>query len=163
MGKKVQPRKGLFLIAIFKLIKGALLLLVGIGAFSMMNRDLGAQTANLAAMLHIDADNHYLHKLIVGLTGVDHRKLEEIGVGTFFYATLMFTEGIGLMMRKKWAEYFTIIATSSFVPLEIYELCRRLTFTRLGVLFLNIGIVVYLIYCLAQERRSQEEYQAAEN
>ncbi len=41
---------------------------------------------------------------------MNDRKLAEIGIGTFFYAAMMFTEGIGLMWQKKWAEYLTVIA-----------------------------------------------------
>jgi uncharacterized membrane protein (DUF2068 family) len=45
-----------------------------------------------------------------------------LSVGTFFYGGLFATEGIDLLLRKRWAEYFTIITTSLFIPLEIYEI-----------------------------------------
>ena len=78
----------------------------------------------------VDAHNHYLNKLIRKLWTVDDAKLKAISVGTFFYAALMLTEGIGLALRKRWAEYLTIFATSSFIPLEIYELIKGFTITK---------------------------------
>jgi uncharacterized membrane protein (DUF2068 family) len=61
------------------------------------------------------------------------------------YAALFAVEGVGLWMRKVWAEYLTIVATTSFVPFEIYELARRFTLPRVGALAINVAIVVYLI------------------
>ena len=39
---------------------------------------------------------------------------------------------MGLLLRKHWAEYFTIITTGLFIPLEIYELVRHFTVTKAG-------------------------------
>jgi uncharacterized membrane protein (DUF2068 family) len=56
----------------------------------------------------------------------------------------LLTEGTGLFLRKRWAEYFTIIATSSFIPLEIYEIVRRVTLGKIILLLINLAVVVYL-------------------
>jgi uncharacterized membrane protein (DUF2068 family) len=65
-------------------------------------------------------------------------------VGTFLYAGLFATEGIGLLLRKRWAEYFTIVTTSGLIPLEIYEIALHFTVTKLVVVFVNALIVWYL-------------------
>jgi uncharacterized membrane protein (DUF2068 family) len=75
---------------------------------------------------------------------VSPRQLRELSFGTFFYAGLFATEGVGLLMRKRWAEYFTIITTGALLPLEVFELTRRFTATRLVVLIVNALIVWYL-------------------
>ena len=49
------------------------------------------------------------------------------------------------MLRKRWAEYFTIITTGGHVPLELYELSKHVTVAKLGVLTINVAIVVYLV------------------
>ena len=54
-------------------------------------------------------------------------------------------EGVGLVLRKRWAEYFVIIVTAIFIPLEIYELVQRFTLIRCGLLLANAAIVWYLI------------------
>ena len=70
---------------------------------------------------------------------------KELSIGTFFYAGLFAIEGIGLLMRKRWAEYFTIITTSGLIPLEIYEMTRHFTATKVVVLVVNLLIVLYLV------------------
>jgi uncharacterized membrane protein (DUF2068 family) len=61
------------------------------------------------------------------------------------YAALLLTEGCGLLLRRRWAEYLTVVATGALVPLEVYEIARHRTWTRLAVLVVNIAIVWYLI------------------
>jgi hypothetical protein len=43
------------------------------------------------------------------------------------YAGLLLTEGLGLLLRKRWAEYLTIITTAGLIPIELYEMSRRAT------------------------------------
>jgi uncharacterized membrane protein (DUF2068 family) len=135
----------LWLIAIFKLFKGVLLLAVGIGALSMLHKDVAAQATHWINLLRADPDNRFLHALIAKCALVNDRKLEEISAGTFFYSALLLTEGIGLSFRKRWAEYFTVITTASLIPLEIYEIVHRISFTKVVVIAVNIAIVWYLI------------------
>ena len=145
-----HPRKGLWLIAAFKFFKGLLLLAVGIGALSLLHENAAAQVTHWISELGVDPQNHYIHKLIRKLWTVNDAKLEAISVGTFFYAALMLTEGVGLALRKRWAEYFTIIATSSLIPLEIYELFKHFSITKVVVIIVNVAIVVYLVIVLRQ-------------
>jgi len=149
---KTRPRarKGLWLIAAFKFLKGVLLLGVGIGALSLLHENAAASVTQWVAALGVDPQNHYIHKLIRKLWTVNDAKLEAISVGTFFYAALMLTEGIGLALRKRWAEYFTIIVTSSLIPLELYELFKHFSITKVVVIIVNVVIVVYLVIVLRQ-------------
>jgi len=54
-------------------------------------------------------------------------------------------EGVALWLRKRWAEWLTVIATSLLVPLELYELVRRATALKTVGLTVNILIVFYLV------------------
>ena len=137
--------RGLWLIALFKLVKAALLLIVATGALKLIHDDVAETVAGWVAAIRIDPDNRFIHRLFGKLAQIDDRKLEAISAGSFFYATLLAVEGIGLWMEKRWAEYLTVIATASFIPLEIYELVERLTVTRVLLLAFNIGVVIYLI------------------
>ena len=67
------------------------------------------------------------------------------GISEFVYALLFATEGTGLLLRKHWAEYFTVVVTGSFMPFEIWELARHATVTRGAALVINALVVVYLI------------------
>jgi uncharacterized membrane protein (DUF2068 family) len=76
---------------------------------------------------------------------VDDQKLKELSIGTFFYSALFFTEGFGLALRKRWAEYLTIVSTASLLPLEVYEIAKHVSAAKIVVLLANIAIVVYLV------------------
>jgi len=136
---------GLFAIAVFKLFKGILLLIVGIGALSLIHKDVAETAARWADWFRVDPNNVHVHGLLVKLGVLNARRLEEISAGTFFYSALLLTEGTGLLLKKRWAEYFTVIVTASFIPLEIYELVKRITFTRSLLIAVNLVIVWYLI------------------
>ncbi len=146
-------RKGIWLIAIFKLLKGLILLAVGIGALSLLHEDAAARVTHLIAALRVDPKNHFIHMAIRKLWAVDDRKLVELSAGTFFYAALMLTEGLGLALRKKWAEYLTIFVTGSFIPLEVYELAEEFSLAKIAVIALNVAVVVYLVIGLRQPRQ----------
>ncbi len=135
----------LFLIGLFKLFKAALLIVVGIGAVKLLHKDLGGTVLHWAQVLRVDTDNRYIHGALVRIFRVTPKQLRELSAGTFIYAGLFLTEGIGLLLRKHWAEYFTIITTGLSIPLEIYELARHFTVTKLVVTAINVLIVWYLI------------------
>jgi uncharacterized membrane protein (DUF2068 family) len=137
--------RGLLLIAIFKIFKGLALVAVGIGALRLLHKDVAAETERWIELLRVDPHNHYIHRVLEKLPILDARKLKELSVGTFFYSALYLTEGIGLALRKRWAEYFTIVSTSLFIPLEIYELVKHVSLAKGILLLANAGIVAYLV------------------
>jgi uncharacterized membrane protein (DUF2068 family) len=139
-------------IAIFKLVKGVLLLIVGIGALSLIHKDVAETVAQWVDLIRVDPDNRHIHGFLVKLELVDARKLEEISAGTFFYAALLLTEGAGLLLKKRWAEYFTIIVTGSFIPMEAYELVRHPSIGKTLLLIFNVVVVWYLINRLKHHR-----------
>ena len=83
-------------------------------------------------------------------------RLRLIGGGAFLYAAPFLTEGIGLWRQRRWAEYLTVIATASFIPFEVFELARRLTYPRAAALIINICVVAYLIWRLKHPTSWQE-------
>jgi uncharacterized membrane protein (DUF2068 family) len=135
----------LFLIGLFKLVKALLLIAIGIGALRFLHKDLSNSVLHWAQVLRVDTDNRYIHGFLVKIFRVTPKQLKELSVGTFIYAGLFLTEGMGLLLRKHWAEYFTIITTGLFIPLEIYELVRHFTVVKLVVTIINVLIVWYLV------------------
>jgi uncharacterized membrane protein (DUF2068 family) len=89
------------------------------------------------------------------LWSVDDRKLKEMGAGTFFYAGLFLTEGIGLWFAKRWGEWCTVIITGSLIPFECYEMISQPSGLKSAVLFVNIAIVAYLIRRIIHEPHSR--------
>jgi uncharacterized membrane protein (DUF2068 family) len=137
-GTKSHSR-GLMLIAAFKLFKGFALIAVGFGALHLLHRDVAAVVDHWINAFRVDPHNRFIHWLLAKVPSVDDRKLKELSVGTFIYAAIFLTEGTGLALHKRWAEYFTIITTSSFLPLEVYEIIHHITVAK------SVALVVYLV------------------
>ena len=145
MAVEKHSSRGLWVIAAFKLLKGIALLTVGIGALKLLHKDVASEVEQWINYLRVDPNNHYAHKLLTKLGLLDDRKLKELSVGTFFYSGLLITEGVGLALKKRWAEYLTIVSTALLLPLEIIEIAHRVDFTRIALFVVNIAVVVYLI------------------
>jgi uncharacterized membrane protein (DUF2068 family) len=155
MSPRASHGRGLRLIAAFKLLKGFALLAVGIGALKLLHKDVAAVVEHWINVFQVDPHNHYIHLLLGKLSILDDRRLRELSVGTFLYSAIFFTEGIGLALRKRWAEYFTIITTSSLLPIEIYELVKHASLGKGFALLINLAVVVYLVRELRRTRDLQ--------
>jgi len=151
--KKQESATVLTLIALFKLAKALALIAVGIGALKYLHKDLAASVLHWVNVLRVDPDNRLIHPLLAKAFSVTPKQLKELSAGTFFYAALLGIEGIGLLLRKHWAEYFTIITTGALLPLEVYELAKHVTMAKIIVLVINAAIVWYLVVRVRSRRR----------
>jgi uncharacterized membrane protein (DUF2068 family) len=155
-GKQVRPKDRLLtLIVLFKYFKGVLLIAVALGAHHLVNRDVGEFAERLVDSFRVDPDNRYIHVLLEKAQVLNAKELKELSIGSFFYAAIVTTEGTGLALRKRWAEYFTIIVTASFLPLEVYELMHRVTPVKVMVMAINLAILGYLIGRVVKARKAE--------
>jgi uncharacterized membrane protein (DUF2068 family) len=145
--------RGLRVIAAFKLLKAFALLALGVGALRLLHQDVAAVVEHWTNIFRGDPHNYYINLLLEKLAKVDDRRLKELSIGTFIYSAIFFTEGMGLWFRKRWAEYFTIITTASFLPLEVYELVRRFSGGKVLALVINLAVVAYLARELRRTRK----------
>lgn len=145
--------KWVVVIGILKLFKGLALVALGVGLLKLLHKDVAAVLTHWIERLNVDPQNHYLGKILEHLDGLDSHKLALACIGTLFYASLFLAEGIGLLLRRRWAEYFTVIVTGSFLPLEVYELTKKFNVPKLIVTIINLAIVCYLIWRLRSGQR----------
>jgi uncharacterized membrane protein (DUF2068 family) len=145
------------LIGLFKLLKAVLLIAVGVGALKMIHSDMTEIAFRIVTKLGLDPGGRYVGKLLVGAANLTPDKIRELGVGSFLYAALFLTEGIGLCMAKRWAEWFSVIITSSLVPFEIYEIHRHPTVLKFGALLVNLAVVAYLVYRIRTDDKAASE------
>jgi len=87
--------------------------------------------------------------------------LRRIGLLAFSYAAISLAEGIGLYLEKAWAEILTVLITASFLPWEIFEVFRRVTWLRVGLLIVNAMVLLYLLKVIT-DRRGQAAGSAGE-
>ena len=146
------------LIAIFKLFKAVTLIAVGLGALHLVrDNNAVASVTNLIGRLGFNPGGHYLDHALAKIAQLPPKDFKDLGIGSFIYAALFLTEGTGLWLAKPWAEWFTAIITGSLVPLEIFEIYRHPTVTKVIVLLLNIAFVVYLVLKIRKERTERTE------
>jgi uncharacterized membrane protein (DUF2068 family) len=139
-------------IAIEKAVKGLLLTGISIRMLTLLDQDVHGWAEAFINRHGIDLANRYVQSGLERLSGVGNRQLVGISVAAILYATLLFIEGIGLWLQKRWAEYLTAAATAAFIPFEIYEIYERFTWIRLSILILNIFVVWYLATRLRDEK-----------
>ena len=120
-------------------MKGVSLLIIGFGC-------CGCSTATWPKSRNTGSKSCASTRRIVSSTGrsvkvfnVTPKQLKELSAGTFVYAAIFLTEGTGLLLRKHWAEYMTLISTGLFIPLEIYEIHRHFTMLKLVVTVVNVA------------------------
>jgi len=145
--------RALLAIAVFKFVKGSVLLALACGAMNLLHKDVASHVERWLEQLRIDPDNRYIGTLLSKLQLVHTKELKEFSALGAGYAALFLTEGSGLLLRQRWAEWLTIIATSSLMPLEIYELIKEFTPLRLLLLLVNAALVLFLVYRVRQKHR----------
>jgi uncharacterized membrane protein (DUF2068 family) len=149
LGHRAARDPLLRLIALFKLAKGLLLLILGVATLNLRHRDITDVLGTWVDQLHLDPGGRLVRAVLLHAADLRARRLVALSAGMLFYAALLLTEGTGLLLRKRWAEYFTVFVTASFVPLELYAIARHTTATRLVVLGVNVAIVWYLVVRLS--------------
>jgi len=132
---------GVLLIAIFKLAKAITLIAAGIGAFRLLNPAVAARVEGWLAHVQLAPGR----RIIAFLSRANDGKIEALGGLAFAYAILFLVEGTGLLLRKHWAEWFTIIVTGSLLPFEIYEIFKGATAAKIATVVINAAVVLYLV------------------
>lgn len=152
-----KPRRNtwLSLIAVYKAAKTIGLILVAIAAFNLDRSDQFVHLVHWLEQLSLDDSSGLRWKLVEKLQSMGPSKFVAIGLIALAYAAVFATEGIGLWLQKYWAEWFTVIATGSLIPLEIYEAVHAFSWLKVTALVANIAIVVYLVRVALQSRKSR--------
>ncbi|HEY0199246.1 MAG TPA: DUF2127 domain-containing protein [Rhodanobacter sp.] len=154
-GAPTQRHPGLRIIAIYEVIKTLCLLLVAAAAFHLNHAENFERLVHWLEHLPLDGSSNLRWTLVSTLVDFGPSKFVAIGLVTLGYAVLFAIEGIGLWLGKHWAEWFTVIATGSLIPLELYELLHRFGWLKLAVLVGNVIIIVYLVRIALQPRSSR--------
>jgi len=154
-GRFLRDRTLMRALAIERAFRCVIFLLVAIGVLEVrgsrerlqqaLDRDLPLLKP-LANQIGWDPENSKLVRHIVHAFELSSSTLQWIAVGLAAYALIELIEAVGLWLMKRWGEYFAVIATSVFLPLEIYELTEKITAMRLIALLVNIVAVIWLLW-----------------
>ncbi|MBD8879032.1 DUF2127 domain-containing protein [Rhodanobacter sp. 7MK24] len=140
-----QHRTGLRVIAVYEIIKTTCLVLVAIAAFHLEHQQNFDRLVYWLGHLTLTDSNELRWRLVDALQNFGPSRFVAVGLVALVYAVLFGIEGVGLLMGKYWAEWFTVIATGSLIPLELYETVRHFGWVKFATLVGNVVIVVYLV------------------
>jgi uncharacterized membrane protein (DUF2068 family) len=152
------------LIALFKIAKGVLLLILGVSLLFLNARTrwmdaLSNWIADEILLEHSKAVVYLLHKLQAVLAG---GTLRATGFLALFYTAILFTEGIGVYMQQRWAEFLMIFATATLIPIEIRHLWHRPGLVGAVILLANCFIVWFLYRVLKRDKAKAHAVQPGE-
>jgi uncharacterized membrane protein (DUF2068 family) len=156
--------KGLVTIGLFKLMKALVFFSIGVGALHFINADLDYTIQKVATELKFDPESHFVSVLLDKADMIDDHQLKLVSEATFAYSAVAVVEGVGLLMEQTWAEYLTLVLSLMFLPWEFYELVRRPSTWRLGIIAINLAIVIYLVWFLRDlkaKKRAGDGFSAA--
>jgi uncharacterized membrane protein (DUF2068 family) len=100
--------------------------------------------------LYKDLGFNVNHSKLLGLIQhaftLDSRTITYLALGLAGYAVVELIESVGLWQGKRWGEYFAVVATSVFLPYEVYDLTVKVTWLRLAAFLVNLLLVAYLVW-----------------
>jgi uncharacterized membrane protein (DUF2068 family) len=149
------------LIGIGKILKTLSLTAIGITALLLVHHDAAEELRHWVGILGLAPGGRLVREALAAAGVLNDHLLREIGVVLFIYAALFAVEGAGLLLRKRWGEWVSIIITGSFVPLELYESARQPHVGRIVGTILNIAAVAYLVHRVRQRREEEKEREKA--
>ena len=133
-------------IAIYKLLKVLLLLALVYGEVRLSDASLAAKLLTWASERPLGLEHDVVTRFLEWFSGLSASRVHALRIVTLAYAAVFATEGIGLWMQKRWAEWLTVIITASLIPLEVWELIFRPTIGKAAVVIGNTAIAVYLAW-----------------
>ena len=152
------------LIALFKIAKGVLLLVLGVSLLFLNARTrwtdaISDWTADEILLEHSKAVHFLLNKLQAVLAG---GALRATGFLALFYTAVLFTEGIGVYLQQRWAELLMIFATGALIPIEVRHIWHRPGLVGVLILLANCFIVWFLYRVLKRDKAKPHASQPRE-
>lgn len=146
----------LLVIGLFKLVKAATLAGGAFVALQLVREGSVSRVLEWIQSGPMHGERRLLQAALSRVMSFPPSKLKIAALALGAYATLFAIEGAGLLCRRRWAEFLTIIATASLIPLELYEIVQRATLVRIGALAINAAVVLYLILRVRKDGRGSE-------
>jgi len=135
----------LLLIAVYKFLYALLFIAIGIGAHRLLHKDIADQIDLFARHLRFNPESRLVNFLLAKASLINDPVLRRIGFFAYCYAAVTLVEGIGLYLEKAWGEFLTLAITASFLPWELFEIYRHITWIRASLFAINFLVFLYLL------------------
>jgi uncharacterized membrane protein (DUF2068 family) len=154
-GRLLRDRVLMRILAVERVIRAVVLSLLVIGVLHVrssrahlrdtFNKDLPLLRP-LADQIGWNVDDSRIVRHIYEAFTLSSTTMLWIAVGIAVYALIELVEAVGLWGMWRWGEYFAVVATGVFLPLELYELTEKVTVLRLGAFLINVAAVLWLLW-----------------
>ena len=149
LGKRIETRGWvIWYLIVERGLRGILVLGLGLYGLTFAHSDLPDVVADLQERFNLVNNSGLLQRLVndvlVKVVELSPRGIALIAAAAVLYGVLELAEALGLLMRRRWAEYLVVIATSFGIPVEIRESVLRPSLLRIGLLVINVAVVIYL-------------------
>ena len=143
---------GIRAIAVLEATKGLIVLAAGIGALDFIGRDTEQAAEEIVRQFHLNPA-HMIPRIFIAIAqNATPAHLWMLAAGAAAYALVRFVEAYGLWRERLWAEWFAVISGTIYIPWEIWELLKGISWSRVGLLAVNLLVVGYLIWALLKNR-----------
>ena len=105
-------------VAIIEFTKGVLVLLAGVGALSLVHRDVWDVAESFLHFLRIDPHRHYAQVFLRLAEDATDKRLWLIAGAATVYSSLRFAEGYGLWHVRPWAEWVALISGDNLLAVR---------------------------------------------
>jgi uncharacterized membrane protein (DUF2068 family) len=154
--EREHVQHGLRVVSILEATKGLLVLLTGFGLLAYIHKDLHLAAERLVRHFHLNPASRYPRIFLDLADHVTDGQLWVIALSALLYASARFVEAYGLWHERRWAEWFGLLAGAMYVPLELLELARGVTWPKVTLLVVNAAIVGYLSFIVYQARQKRK-------
>jgi len=143
-------------IGTLKLLEAALFVLLGVGVIRMLHKGIVDELTRVVVALRFDPEGRFASMVLDRAALISPHRLKEISVVAFAHASLDVLEGVGLILRRIWAEFVTLAVSAFFLPLEFFELTRHVTWVRIVITAVNVAVVAYLAFHIQMRIRERK-------
>ena len=155
--EREQGIEGLRIVSLFEAAKGLIVLLAGFELLKYVHRDLHRAAEQLVRHFHLNPASSYPRIFLDLADHVDNAQLWMLACFALAYSVVRFVEAYGLWYGRRWAEWFGLLMGAIYVPIEVFEVVREVTWPRVTLLVVNAGIVGYMILVLYTARQQRED------
>lgn len=150
-GRALRDELILRFLAVERVLRGVVFAVAGVVVWEVRGsrthlREVFQEKLPILSQLGFNVGESRIVRAVDRALGLSDTALMWVALGLFAYAAVEVIEAVGLWLGKRWGEYFAVVATSAFLPLEVYEITEKATALRAGALVVNIAAVVWLVW-----------------
>lgn len=154
--RRGHSKGGLRVVALFEAAKGLLVLFVGFGLLAFIHKDFHSAAEQLVRHFHLNPASRYPLIFLDAAQHLTDRYLWAMAFSALLYSVVRLAEAYGLWHQRQWAEWFGLLTGTMYIPVELFEIMRGVTWPKVTILVINAGIVGCLAYVLYRSRHVQK-------